>query len=93
MDFRVLVLLLACLCMAVACREAHLDGSTTESFHESIRQMGGEHKVEEAQALGLMLADAEKRYGVDVVRKAMNGMSYAEAKAYLEQQTRAPVKG
>ncbi len=78
--------------MAVVCRETHLDGRTPEAFRASWMQMGAEHKVEDAQALGTLLQQAEKKLGPDAVRASMNGLSFEEAQAFLHRVVTPPPK-
>ena len=84
MEFRIIVVALFCLLMAAACHETHLNGSTDAAFAASVLAMNQEHTVAEAQAFGSKLVAAEKTLGKDTVRQQMNGMSYAQAKAYLD---------
>jgi len=92
MEGRIIIVALFCLLMAAACHEAHLDGSSQAAFDASIRAMNQEHSVAEAQAFGAKLVAAETTLGKDVVRRQMNGMSYAQAKSYLETSAGAPAK-
>lgn len=84
MEIRIIIVALFCLLMAAACHEAHLNGSTEAAFTASVQAMNQEHTVAEAQAFGTRLAAAEKTLGKDAVRQQMNGMSYAQAKSYLD---------
>jgi hypothetical protein len=84
-EFRIIVVALFCLLMAAACHETHLNGSSEAAFATSVQAMNQEHTVDEAQAFGTKLVVAEKSLGKDAVRQQMNGMSYAQAKAYLDK--------
>jgi len=84
---RIIIVALFCLLMAAACHETHLNGKSEPAFDASIEAMNQEHTVAEAQAFVTKLADVEKRLGKDNVRRLMNGMSYAQAGAFLESQT------
>jgi hypothetical protein len=90
MELRILLMVLLCSCMAVACHESHLDASSEVAFQESWMHMGGEHAVGDAQALGRELSVAENKLGKDNVRRMMNGMDYAQAKAFLDTATQPP---
>ena len=90
MEFRILLVVMVCLCMAVACHESHLDGTSEDGFQTSWMQMGGEHSVSDSQALGAELAVAETKLGKSNVHRMMNGMNYAQAKAYLDNATQPP---
>ena len=92
MELRIIFVALFCLLMAAACHETHLNGSTQPAFDASVQAMNQEHTVTEAQAFGTKLAAAEKTLGKDAVRQQMNGMSYAEAKTYLDSASAAPKK-
>lgn len=92
MELRIIFVALFCLLMAAACHETHLNGSTEPAFDASVQAMNQEHTVAEAQAFGTKLAAAEKTLGKDAVRQQMNGMSYAEAKTYLDSASAAPKK-
>jgi hypothetical protein len=87
---RQLILLLALMCAAAACRESHLDGSSEQAFYASITSMGQEHAVADAQDLGGQLHAAEAKLGKDAVRQRMNGMTYAQAKAFLAAANEPP---
>lgn len=87
MGVRRLIAILAFMCMAAACREAHLDGSSEATFHASVMSLNREHTVEEAQAFGTQLQAAEAKLGADKVRQLMNGMGYMQAKAFLAKAT------
>jgi hypothetical protein len=91
-ELRIIFVALFCLLMAAACHETHLNGSTEPAFDASVQAMNQEHTVTEAQAFGTKLAAAEKTLGKDAVRQQMNGMSYAEAKTYLDSASAAPKK-
>lgn len=91
MEGRIIVVALFCLLMAAACHEAHLNGSSEAAFAASVQAMNEEHTVAEAQAFGTKLVAAETSLGKDAVRQQMNGMSYAQAKTYLESAA-APSK-
>ena len=91
MEFRIIIVALFCLLMAAACHESHLNGSSEAAFAASVQSMNQEHTVTEAQAFGTKLVAAEKTLGKDVVREQMNGMSYAQAKTYLDSAS-APKK-
>jgi len=91
-ELRIIFVALFCLLMAAACHETHLNGSTEPAFDASVQAMNQEHTVAEAQAFGTKLAAAEKTLGKDAVRQQMNGMSYAEAKTYLDSASAAPKK-
>ena len=91
MEFRIIVVALFCLLMAAACHETHLNGSSDAAFTTSVQAMNQEHTVAEAQAFGAKLVAAEKTLGKDTVRQQMNGMSYAQAKTYLDSAS-APKK-
>jgi len=84
-EFRIIVVALFCLLMAAACHETHLNGSSEAAFTTSVQAMNQEHTVTEAQAFGTKLVAAEKSLGKDAVRQQMNGMSYAQAKTYLDK--------
>lgn len=84
MEGRIIVVALFCLLMAAACHETHLNGSSDAAFAASVQTMNQEHTVAEAQAFGTKLVAAEKSLGKDAVRQQMNGMSYAQAKTYLD---------
>ena len=84
MECRIIIVALFCLLMAAACHESHLNGSSEAAFAASVQAMNQEHTVTEAQAFGTKLVAAEKTLGKDVVREQMNGMSYAQAKTYLD---------
>ena len=92
MELRIIVVALFCVLMAAACRETHLNGSTEPAFDTSVQAMNQEHTVNEAQAFGTRLAAVEKALGKDAVCQQMNGMSYAEAKTYLDSASAAPKK-
>ena len=92
MELRIIFVALFCLLMAAACHETHLNGSTGPAFDASVQAMNQEHTVAEAQAFGTKLVAAEKTLGKDAVRQQMNGMSYAEAKTYLDSASAAPKK-
>ena len=92
MEGRIIIVALFCLLMAAACHETHLDGSSQAAFDASIRAMNQEHSVIEAQDFGAKLVAAEAKLGKDAVREQMNGMSYAQAKAYLATNPGTPVK-
>ena len=92
MEGRIIVVALFCLLMAAACHETHLNGSSEAAFNASVQAMNQEHTVTEAQAFGTKLVAAEKTLGKDVVREQMNGMSYAQAKTYLDSASAAPQK-
>jgi len=91
-EFRIIVVALFCLLMAAACHETHLNGSSDAAFTTSVQAMNQEHTVAEAQAFGAKLVAAEKSLGKDTVRQQMNGMSYAQAKTYLDSAAPAPKK-
>ena len=80
-----MTLVMALLCMAVACREAHIDDSTEQAFNDSLMGMYADHPVEEAQAFGKRLVAVQGALGKDAVRKALHGKSWAEARAWLDQ--------
>ena len=84
MEGRIIVVALFCLLMAAACHETHLNGSSAAAFDASVQSMNQEHTVTEAQAFGTKLAAAELALGKDKVRQSMNGMSYAQARTYLD---------
>ena len=92
MELRIIVVALFCLLMAAACHEAHLNGSSDAAFAASVQAMNEEHTVAEAQAFGTKLVVAQKKLGKDVVRQRMNGMSYAQAKAFVETTADEPAK-
>jgi hypothetical protein len=83
-EFRIIVVALFCLLMAAACHETHLNGSSEAAFTTSVQAMNQERTVVEAQAFGTKLVAVEKSVGADTVRQQMNGMSYAQAKTYLD---------
>jgi hypothetical protein len=89
---RIIIVALFCLLMAAACHEAHLNGSTEAAFDASVRAMNQEHTVSEAQAFGSKLVAAQTKLGKDTVRQQMNGMSYAQAKSYLDTASGQPAK-
>lgn len=91
MELRIIIVAIFCLLMAAACHETHLNGSTEAAFTASVQAMNQEHTVPEAQAFGTKLVAAEKTLGKDAVRQQMNGMSYAQAKTYLDSAS-APKK-
>ena len=82
-----LVLVMALLCMAVACRESHIDSSSEKAFNDSLMTMYGDHSVSEAQDFGRRLVAAQDALGKDAVRKALHAKNWAEANAYLNQAT------
>jgi hypothetical protein len=84
---RIIVVALFCLLMAAACHETHLNGSSDTAFAASVQAMNEEHTVTEAQAFGTKLVAAQKRLGKDTIRQRMSGMSYAQAKAFLDTTT------
>jgi hypothetical protein len=90
-ELRIIVVALFCLLMAAACHETHLNGTSEAAFATSVQAMNQEHTVAEAQAFGTRLVAAEKSLGTDTVRQQMNGMSYAQAKTYLDSAA-APKK-
>jgi hypothetical protein len=90
-EYRIIVVALFCLLMAAACHETHLNGASDTAFAASVQAMNAEHTVAEAQAFGTKLVAAEKALGKDAVRQKMSGMSYAQAKTYLDSAT-APKK-
>jgi hypothetical protein len=89
MEGRIIIVALFCLLMAAACHETHLNGSTEAAFDASVQSMNQEHTVTEAQAFGTKLAAAEKALGKDNVRQSMSGMSYAQARTYLDSTAAA----
>ena len=90
MEVRIIIVALFCLLMAAACHETHLNGSSEAAFNASVQSMNQEHTVAEAQDFGTKLTAAEKKLGKDSVRTLMNGMSYAEAKAFLASTAATP---
>jgi len=82
-----LVLVLALLCMAVACHEAHLDGSSEKAFNDSVMAMYKDHSYDDARVFGERVTRAESILGKEKVRASLNGMSWTEARAYLDQAT------
>ena len=88
-----LTVILALLCMAVACREAHIDDASEQAFNDSLMAMYAEHSVTEAQAFGAQLLSAQQKLGKEAVRKSLHGMNWTEARAYLERSSAAPAKG
>ena len=88
MEGRIIIVALFCLLMAAACHETHLNGSSETAFGASIQAMSQEHTIAEAQDFGTKLVAAETRLGKDNVRQLMNGMSYAQAKGFLDSATR-----
>jgi hypothetical protein len=91
-ELRIIIVALFCLLMAAACHETHLNGSSEAAFATSVQAMNQEHTVAEAQSFGTKLSAAEKRLGKDTVRRQMNGMSYAQARTYLDNAAPAPEK-
>jgi hypothetical protein len=73
--------------MAVACHEAHLNGSSENAFHASVMAMGAKHSVKEAEDFGAQIEAAESKIGKENVRQLMNGMSWSQAKAFLAKAT------
>jgi hypothetical protein len=91
---RIIIVALFCLLMAAACHETHLNGASDASFESSVQTMNQEHTVAEAQNFGEQLTQAQKTLGKAAVRQRMNGMSYAQAKTFLDsvKAGRAPTK-
>lgn len=90
MEGRIIVVAVFCLLMASACHETHLNGNSDAAFEASVQAMNQEHTVAEAQAFGTKLTAVEKNLGKDNVRGQMNGMSYAQAKTYLDSAAAPP---
>jgi hypothetical protein len=96
-----LTVILALLCMAAACKEAHLDCANDQKFNDSLMAMYKDHSVTDSQDFGKRLVAAQDAQGKEVVRKALHGKSWAEANAYLDQittkvappSTKDPAKG
>ena len=88
MEGRIIIVALFCLLMAAACHETHLNGSSESAFAASVETMNQEHTVAEAQAFGGKLLAAENKLGKDNVRQLMNGMSYTQAKSFLDSAMR-----
>jgi hypothetical protein len=91
---RIIIVALFCLLMAAACHETHLNGASDAAFEASVQTMNQEHTVADAQAFGDKLSAAQKSLGKVEVRRRMNGMSYAQAKTFLDsaKNERAPSK-
>jgi hypothetical protein len=81
---RIIIVALFCLLMAAACHETHLNGASDAAFEASVQTMNQEHTVADAQQFGGQLAQAQKALGKSELRQRMNGMSYAQAKAFLD---------
>ena len=92
MEGRIIIVALFCLLMAAACHETHLNGASDAAFEASVQTMNQEHAVADAQQFGAELAAAQRALGGAEVRRRMNGMSYAQANAFLDstKAARAP---
>jgi hypothetical protein len=81
---RIIIVALFCLLMAAACHETHLNGASDAAFEASVQTMNQEHTVSDAQRFGDALAAAQKALGKSELRRRMSGMSYAQAKTFLD---------